>query len=82
MTAAEKAQEQIDTLRSLIRRKVQQIIDGSGEDGLDGLRENIEVITLLVTAMRSVKEADSVCIEANPEEGVARILSGLKEISS
>lgn len=82
MTAAGNVQKQIDALRSLVLRKVQQIIDGVGKDDLNGLRVNIEVIALLVTAMRSLQEADSVCIETNPEEGVARILSGLKEISS
>lgn len=80
MTATGKSQDQIAALRDLVSYKVQQVIDGAGDDDLANLRAHVEVVALLIAAMRFLKVADSVHIEANPEEEVARILSRLKGI--
>lgn len=80
MTATGKSQDQIAALRDLVSYKVQQVIDGAGDDDLANLRAHVEVVALLIAAMHFLKVADSVHIEANPEEGGARILSRLKEI--
>jgi len=69
MTATGKSQDQIAALRDLVSYKVQQVIDGAGDDDLANLRAHVEVVALLIAAMHFLKVADSVHIEANPEEG-------------